>query len=459
MGLCQSVEVISKEATIPSQSTTIKEPERKSFRQIPSDMSIHIVLSDAYDHHHDKELLVPLGDCSDEALIAEAMRRKLDLNSEITDAFVQETYEFGPLIGKGGSGSVYQVKHRISNVQYACKIVKWNRVMNDMQSMISEIEIMKHIHHRNVLSMYELYQTPRALWMILELVSGGDLSHYIASYPNYNEVIACKLMKQILLGIEYLHEHRIIHRDIKPENILLSTSQTTGEVKIADFGLSTMIGVHDYQVLAGNLKQCNILTDVWGTREYFAPELIDRHYGFQVDIWSCGCILYELVIGKQVFAYNNYFDSEQSFYKRVKSGKYNQNMHEYRSLSSNLRNLISSMLQVDPRERFSAKECLSSSWINGNIDQDRVNVELTHCQERIRQRLEDRERWNRFISDEDADKDKKKDHKKTVSSSNRSSTSTLFSFFQNKSTNTISQGKKKDIGKEKMVPSDLRHSL
>jgi serine/threonine protein kinase len=110
--------------------------------------------------------------------------------------------------------------------------------MNDAQSMSTEIEIMKRIRHRNIVSMYELYETPKCLWIILELVDGGDMHHFLAKATEYNEVIASRQMKQILSGVHYLHSlgentfhiiminitHLSIFISIQPSNILLKTN-------------------------------------------------------------------------------------------------------------------------------------------------------------------------------------------------------------------------------------------
>ena len=113
--------------------------------------------------------------------------------------------------------------------------------MNDAQSMSTEIEIMKRIRHRHICSMYELYETPKCLWIVLELVDGGDLHNLLANTPTYNEVMAARHLKQVLQGVHYLHSLGVVHRDLKLDNILLSGSGPQADIKIADFGLSALV--------------------------------------------------------------------------------------------------------------------------------------------------------------------------------------------------------------------------
>lgn len=190
------------------------------------DIKIHTVVSSELDFDHEKAMTIPLGEVTDEQLLAEVARRRLDLHDKITDAVVRETYEIGKILGHGASGEVHLAIHRVTGQQFACKVVKKNSSMNDAQSMSTEIEIMKRVRHRNVCSMYELYETPKCLWIVLELVDGGDLYHFLARSEQYNEVIASRLMKQILSGVHYLHSLGVVHRDLKLENILLSVIST-----------------------------------------------------------------------------------------------------------------------------------------------------------------------------------------------------------------------------------------
>jgi serine/threonine protein kinase len=180
--------------------------------------------------------------------MAEVARRKLDLHDKITDSVVKETYELGRTLGVGASGEVVLATHKVTKSKFACKVVRKDSTMNDAQSMSTEIEIMKRIRHPNVVSMYELYEAPKCLWIILELVEGGDLLQFLTQQPKLTERMVAKFMEQIFKGVHYLHSLGVVHRDLKLDNILLSDSSPNNAIKIADFGLSALVrlGVKGY---------------------------------------------------------------------------------------------------------------------------------------------------------------------------------------------------------------------
>ncbi len=151
---------------------------------VQPEIKIHTVVTGEMDFDHNAAMKIPLGECNDEQLMAEVARRNLDVHDKITDQLVKEAYDLGKVLGHGASGEVLECTHKISQKKYACKVVK-KSTMNDAQSMSTEIEIMKRIRHKHVVSMYELYETPKCLWIILELVSGGDLFHHLAETPDY----------------------------------------------------------------------------------------------------------------------------------------------------------------------------------------------------------------------------------------------------------------------------------
>ena len=121
--------------------------------------------------------------------------------------------------------------------------------------------------------------------------------------PKYTEQCAARHMKQIFQGVHYLHSRGVVHRDLKLENILLSTDSPDADIKIADFGLSALCHFGENYDPEESTKRKGIkeLTQMWGTREYFAPELIDEAYGPQADVWSIGCIFAEMSNGRPLF--------------------------------------------------------------------------------------------------------------------------------------------------------------
>jgi serine/threonine protein kinase len=174
-------------------------------------------------------------------LLAEVARRRLDIHKKITDKMVKGTYDFGKVLGMGASGAVYEVTHKTTKARYACKIVVKNNSMNDAQSMSTELEIMKRIRHRHVVSMYELYETPKCLWIILEHVDSGDLLHFLAAAPSLNEISISKYFKQILSAVHYIHSLGVVHRDLKLDNILVSVSITSDtDYFLQEYALSSM---------------------------------------------------------------------------------------------------------------------------------------------------------------------------------------------------------------------------
>ena len=204
-------------------------------------VKVHSEISPDLDYDHEAALETLLKDCTDEQLISEIARRKLDLQHKVTSELVAKYYHFEKLLGHGASGKVYLVYHRESGEKFACKVIKKDGSMNDAQSMTTEIEIMKRIRHRYIVSLYELFESAQCMWLILELVEGTGLRGVLAATSHYSEVVAARYIKQMLSGIHYLHNHGVIHRDLKIDNMLLHGDMETGIVKIADFGLSALI--------------------------------------------------------------------------------------------------------------------------------------------------------------------------------------------------------------------------
>ena len=208
-----------------------------------------------------------LQDCTDEQIIAEIAQRSEDRNHKLITDNINKKYRFEKIIGKGSSGVVHLVVNRETGKEFACKVVQRSK-MNDATSLNIEINIMKIVNHKNVVALTELFESPKCRWFVMELTTSGGLREILSHYDHLSEVTACKLMKQLLEGVHYLHNQGIVHRDLKVDNILFNGDLKTGEIKIADFGLSALLtpGTKGYH-LTDSVKRKSFagMTEPWGT--------------------------------------------------------------------------------------------------------------------------------------------------------------------------------------------------
>lgn len=209
-----------------------------------------------------------------------------------------------------------------------------------------EIQNLKLFRHPHIIKLYQVISTPTDIFMIMEFVSGGELFDYIVKQGKLHESEARKFFQQIISGVDYCHRHMIVHRDLKPENLLLDHNM---HVKIADFGLSNM------------MMDGEFLRTSCGSPNYAAPEVISGklYAGPEVDIWSCGVILYALLCGTLPF------DDEHvpTLFRKIKSGIFP--IPEY--LNKQVVSLLCQMLQVDPLKRATVEEIKKHEWFQKDL--------------------------------------------------------------------------------------------
>ncbi|CDS06508.1 Putative Related to SNF1-carbon cataboliteFT derepressing ser/thr protein kinase [Lichtheimia ramosa] len=208
-----------------------------------------------------------------------------------------------------------------------------------------EIQYLKLLRHPHIIKLYEVIVTPTDIIMVIEY-AGGELFNYIVEKGRMSEDDARRFFQQVICAVEYCHRHKIVHRDLKPENLLLDANNN---VKIADFGLSNIMTDGDF------------LKTSCGSPNYAAPEVISgRLYaGPEVDVWSCGVILYVMLCGRLPF------DDEYipTLFKKINGGIYT--MPSY--LSPETKYLLTSMLVVDPMKRITIQEIRQNPWFNKNL--------------------------------------------------------------------------------------------
>jgi serine/threonine protein kinase len=255
--------------------------------------------------------------------------------------------------------------HAITNHKVAVKILNKAKIKQlGMEEKVQrEINILHLCTHPHIIRLYEVIDTPTDIFLVNEYVSGGELFDYIVSKGRLSADEARNFFHQIVSGVEYCHFQKIVHRDLKPENLLLDSNLN---IKIADFGLSNLMRDGDF------------LRTSCGSPNYAAPEVISGHLyaGPEVDVWSCGVILYALLCGSLPFD----DESIPNLFKKIKSGMYSLPTH----LSQLARNLIPRMLEVDPMKRITIPEIRLHPWFQHKLPPYlRHPPELMEKQERV----------------------------------------------------------------------------
>ena len=179
-----------------------------------------------------EERMTPLKECTDEMIIAEVKLRNIKLHDRITKELVASKYTYGKILGQGSSASVYEAVHTKSKKKVAIKVIKRNDDINDDESMATELEILRTVRHRYILNCHELYESPQCIWVVMELIKGGELLDVLVERGLYSEADASRAMKQVLLAVRYLHSQGIVHRDLKLQNILLVSKEKDSDTKI-----------------------------------------------------------------------------------------------------------------------------------------------------------------------------------------------------------------------------------
>ncbi|CAK62506.1 unnamed protein product (macronuclear) [Paramecium tetraurelia] len=255
-------------------------------------------------------------------------------------------YEIIKKLGQGGFGEVYQVRHLKTKLIRAAKVVIRQSIENE-SLLFRETEILKTLDHPNIVKILELFSDNQHFYIITECLDGGELLDRVRTITNYSEEIAKTYMKQILSAMIYCHERKIVHRDLKPENILFDTLDINSNLRVIDFGASEKM-------------MSKKLTTKIGTPYYLAPEILRSNgYDEKVDVWSCGVILYILLIGKAPFRGKNRYETLQL----AQQAKIEFNAQIIQRISQDALDLIKLMIEKDPNKRISMKEAMSHSWI------------------------------------------------------------------------------------------------
>jgi len=263
-----------------------------------------------------------------------------------------EKYELREELGRGAFSIVKLAVEKTTGIHYAVKMIKKDSVGQDFNRLQTEMEILKKVQHPNIIALKEIIDTKNCLFIVTELVTGGELFDKIVELGSYSEKDAALLVSKIVSAIAYLHSLGIVHRDLKPENLLLRDETTVSEVKLADFGLSKIV------------SQQLIMQTACGTPGYVAPEILQaRGYDKEVDMWSIGVITYILLCGFPPF----YNEKLQLLFEQIMRADYDFPADYWSEISDNAKDFIRKLLVVEPSKRMNSEQALQHPWLTGNV--------------------------------------------------------------------------------------------
>ncbi|XP_069120082.1 serine/threonine-protein kinase DCLK3-like isoform X2 [Argopecten irradians] len=303
--------------------------------------------------------------------------RKTKLERQVSgDSHILSKYDLGKTLGDGNFAIVKQATLKNTKNDFAMKIIDKAKLKGKEHMVENEIEIMKDCHHPNIVKLYEEYETVDKIYLVMELVKGGDLFDAITQSVKFGEVDSAHMVKDLCNALFYLHSRSIVHRDLKPENLLVHRNKdSTITLKLADFGLAMDVKDPIYTVC--------------GTPTYVAPEILSEiGYGLEVDMWAVGVICYILLCGFPPFRSADRNQTE--LFEFIKGGEYEFLSPYWDQISKGAKDLIEHLLVVDKRKRYTAIDTLSHPWIlyNGDMGKITDNAELEKVKTKTRTELE-----------------------------------------------------------------------
>ncbi|XP_066582376.1 calcium/calmodulin-dependent protein kinase type 1 isoform X1 [Prorops nasuta] len=288
---------------------------------------------------------------------------------------VDEKYILKELLGTGAFSEVRLAESKEKPGQmFAVKIIDKKALKGKEDSLENEIKVLRRfservtpqsgdgslkldssgekgwLTHPNIVQLLETFEDKHKVYLVMELVTGGELFDRIVEKGSYTEKDASDLIRQVLEAVDYMHEQGVVHRDLKPENLLYYSPDEDSKIMISDFGLSKM-------------EDSGIMATACGTPGYVAPEVLaQKPYGKAVDVWSIGVISYILLCGYPPF----YDENDANLFAQILKGEFEFDSPYWDDISDSAKDFINKLMCVNVEERYTCKQALAHPWISGN---------------------------------------------------------------------------------------------
>eukprot|EP00667_Euglena_gracilis_P002653 EG_transcript_2659 len=280
---------------------------------------------------------------------------------------IREKYSFATVIGQGSCAQVFRATALHTGHEYAIKVVDRKLVGEKAWRIaIQEAKVLRQLHHPHIINLVDCVERGGVMYMVMELLHGGDLFEKLVRLRQYSEQVAARLTRNVLHAVAYMHDVGIVHRDIKPENVMLK--EDTSDVEPGDQERLANVSLIDFGFARFCAPRTATLTDCCGTVEYIAPEILlcwmgqRAGYGHACDMWSIGVMTYKLLSGSLPFVASQ----EEQIMMKVLRGRFDFPSNTvWDRVSDQAKSFISQLLVLDPAQRMSARDALTHPWIAG----------------------------------------------------------------------------------------------
>ncbi|XP_056256073.1 serine/threonine-protein kinase DCLK3 [Seriola aureovittata] len=269
--------------------------------------------------------------------------------SDVTLSDIERCYEIGRVVGDGNFAVVRECRRRDNGQTLAIKIVERSKLIGREHMMQNELSLLGSLCHPRIVRLVAYHHTHLHSYLVMELVTGGDLFEAISERGKFSEAEAGLMVSDMSEALNYIHCKSIVHRDLKPENLLIErVAADICRLKLGDFGLAMVVTEPVFTIC--------------GTPTYVAPEILcETGYGVAVDIWALGVILYILLCGFPPFRSRD--RDQEELFQLIKQGHLHFLSPYWDTIAEEARGLVRALLQPDPTVRLTAQQTLLHPWV------------------------------------------------------------------------------------------------